>query len=177
MVHIIDKATVSAALGTDSLAPREITEGVTYSVWFPFVRDEYEPPQNWSADGTRRLETWRPGWRYVPRSPEDTEPEWDGDGEERRLLVAICKPGRYPARAFYVRQWSDPDGKIFGKTALRMTTLTAFRKWSLGEPKARILYDIGGYWRTAEAEKTFQRRIGRSEATITNASPASGMNP
>jgi hypothetical protein len=29
---------------------------------------------------------------------------------------------------FYVRKWEDPDGRQFGKGALRMTTLGAFRQ-------------------------------------------------
>ena len=47
-------------------------------------------------------------------------------------VVDVFKPGRYPARVFYTRQWIDPDGKVFGKSALRMTTVSAFLRRTRG---------------------------------------------
>ena len=144
--------------------PDGLLEGTVYRVWFPFLRDTYtEPPtgeQETYVEGETRA-TWRPGWTYelCGHYGDDSEPAWEGDGEELRELVAICKPGHYPARAFYVRQWRDPDGRVFGKKGLRMTTASAFRRWTLGEPKARILHDIGGAWRRKESEQIFERLL------------------
>jgi hypothetical protein len=45
-----------------------------------------------------------------------------------RLVDIHRLPRPYPPRAFYTRQWVSPEGKTFGKTALRITTLEAFKR-------------------------------------------------
>lgn len=117
--------------------------GVTYRVWFPFKRDTYE---RFEGDGSAETPTWIPGWRYEQCGEygEDSEAAWDGEGAESRLIVSIHRPGRYPARAFYVRQWQAPDGKIFGKSNLRVTTVGAFRNWLRGSKTAHLFDDRKG---------------------------------
>lgn len=109
--------------------------GAVFERWYPFKREEVEI---WDNDGAIGAISWVPGWYYQDSGPEDQEPAWDGEGVEIRTLVSLHKPGRYPERAFYVRQWRDPDGKVFGKTALRMTTASAFRKWVATDKRIRL---------------------------------------
>ena len=50
------------------------------------------------------------------------------DGEMLLSVVSTHKPGKFPERIFYTRQWKDPEGKVFGKGALRVTTIGTFRR-------------------------------------------------
>ncbi len=127
------------ALNEYGLPPLGLSEGRTYEAWYPFLREEYQGPptqvgpEDWLESPVET--TWRPGWKFEPLPPygEDTEEVWDGAGEQLRTVISIHKPGTYPARVFYVRQWRDPDGKVFGKTALRVIAASAFRTWLRGE--------------------------------------------
>ena len=47
-------------------------------------------------------------------------------------MVSTHKPGAFPTRVFYTRKWIDPQGKTFGKDALRVTTLGYFRTLTKG---------------------------------------------
>lgn len=109
-------------------APLEI--GMTYRVAYPFVRCVAEIPE---FDGEHctvaRLSGWRPG---CEADQEDTlygstVLAADAHGEMLLTVVGIYKPGKYPERVFFVREWKDPDGKVFGKPKLRVTTTAAFR--------------------------------------------------
>jgi hypothetical protein len=119
----------------------ELSEGQVCRAWHPFMRQTFQPfpepvlPGDWAGLYVTPPEvpTWVPGWRYEDCGPEDVEEVWDGEGEQLRTIVSIHKPGRYPTRVFYTRQWRDPDGKVFGKPPLRMTTMQAFRTWLSGD--------------------------------------------
>lgn len=43
-------------------------------------------------------------------------------------IVGVFRPGQYPTRVFYEREWVDPDGKRFGKKRLRIATSASFTR-------------------------------------------------
>jgi hypothetical protein len=106
--------------------------GKTYTVEnYPFVRGD----GSWSdelgpiADGHH----WRPGLDDVMYGPEgETYPVYDGLGKQLLSIVSIHKPGRYPERVFYTRQWVDPDGKVFGKHGLKVAVAWRFKQLASG---------------------------------------------
>lgn len=105
----------------------EITAGAIHRVRYPFHRDTFTA---FDEDGGATVSTWIPGTRNEPAPPygEDFESVADGMGFMHLHVVSLHKPGKYPERVFYVRKWEAPDGHQFGKGALRMTTLGAFRQ-------------------------------------------------
>ncbi len=120
----------------------EITAGAMFAVPYPFVRDVFE---SWDADGPVRTVTWKPGVRNVLVPPDDCEAVADGVGAQILTVVSVHKPGRYPARVFYERQWSSPAETMFGKRKCLIKTQQAFRRV------------IAGYWheyRLASPEET-----------------------
>lgn len=80
--------------------------------------------------GTIQIESWAPGTRGVFVYPDDSEDVADGMGWMNLQEVSRHKPGKYPERVFYVRTFTDPDGRTFGKTKLRMTTVQNFKRLS-----------------------------------------------
>ncbi len=99
--------------------------GSSHIVRYPFVRDKYE---EWAEDGSALRETWSPGVVFEWISPEDTAPFADAEGQMILSVVDVFKPGKFPTRVFYTRQFIDPDGKIFGNTRLHICTLEKFRR-------------------------------------------------
>lgn len=100
--------------------------GVEYKVKCPFVRDTYT---EFDEDGPHQTLTWRPGVTWELVMPDDSEPVANGEGYVLYYVVDIHKlPKPYPARVFYTRKWIDPAGKKFGKNALHITTLQAFKR-------------------------------------------------
>lgn len=97
---------------------------------YPFRRGTVSLFEPDPVDGGGRqfeVETWIPGARPELVGPwGDTENIADGVGEQILTIVSTHKPGRYPLRIFYTRQWITPDGKQFGKTRCRVTTASAF---------------------------------------------------
>lgn len=81
------------------------------------------------ALGDRTVKSWRPGIRWIQVSPDDSEPDSDGDGVEVRTISAYVEIAGEVSRILYRRHWIDPDGKAFGKPAMRMTTPSAFAMW------------------------------------------------
>lgn len=74
------------------------------------------------------------GW--VPGTETDCDGEdcfhiTHGVGRKIIKVIAVCKPGKYPARVFYVRQWESPSGVVFGKTNLKIKTLGNFKAYEL----------------------------------------------
>lgn len=52
-----------------------------------------------------------------------------GMGFQIITVVSIHDPGRpYHPRVFFTVLWQDPDGKVFGKTRLRIATYQEFRR-------------------------------------------------
>lgn len=110
--------------------------GEQHEVPYPFTRDA-----GWEEfdDGMYSAVTnWRPGCG-VEDDPDNWAPDdpaqrhyADGMGTMILQVIARYKPGKYPERTFYVRQWRDPDGHTFGKTNLRVTTSATFYRMRKG---------------------------------------------
>lgn len=85
--------------------------------------------------------TWRPGARA--EQVDEGESAWVSDGWGHMILTVVSthKPGgRYHERVFYVRQWKDPDGLVFGKDHLRVTTMQAFKRLLKGHRYASTIF-------------------------------------
>lgn len=64
--------------------------------------------------------------------PPDIEAVADAMGAQVITVVSVHRPGRFPTRVFYTRQWRDPDGKLFGKGNLRVLSIHHFRTLTRG---------------------------------------------
>ena len=102
-----------------------IEAGSVFAFSYPFIREEREV---YEEDGPVMMKSWRPGVRYEPVYQDDSEAIADGLGEQIVRVVDVHKPGRYPPRVFFTREWKDPSGKVFGKPGLHIKTLDAFRR-------------------------------------------------
>jgi len=103
-----------------------IEPGKQYRCPYPFKREDVTL---YSASGPYEKMSWVPG---VYETGEYGHLIADGTGELILDVVSIHKPGKYPERVFYVRTWKDPDGKVFGKGKLRITTMAAFKRMAKG---------------------------------------------
>ena len=97
-----------------------IVEGMTYEVDYPFVRTSYIDFEG------GEVPSWRPGHECRFVYPDDSEFVYDEIGKQLLTVVSIHKPSPYPARVFYTVQWVDPDGKKFGKNALKICVKSRF---------------------------------------------------
>jgi hypothetical protein len=102
------------------MAPGDVIE-----IPYPFVHDRFE---TFDEDGPVMVPTWKPGCRYEPYGSEDVEAVADAVGTQILTIVDVHKPGRYPTRVFYTRQWRAPDGRLFGNRCLRITTAEKVRR-------------------------------------------------
>lgn len=101
-----------------------VEENKIYTIEYPFCRDKANV---WDEEGYGEIDTWRPGIRHV-EDDEGLWPEADAMGEMILSVVSIHRPGKFPTRIFYTRKWRTPDGKIFGKKKLLITTQQAFSR-------------------------------------------------
>ena len=114
----------------------------SHAVKYPFVREEVIL---FDEEGTNTKMSWRPG------TITETDDEGyagssvaHGEGEMILMEVGIYKPPGYPERTFYIRRWRTPDGEMFGKKNLRITTSSNFKtmlrgfryKYELTEPES-----------------------------------------
>lgn len=108
--------------------------GDLFEVPYPFFRETVElPPDDPEATEMAKVRSWRPGVEHHQTQPYgDTEAAADALGAMLLTVVDVHKPGRFPARVFFTRQWRDPDGKVFGKAGLRITTVPAFLRRTKG---------------------------------------------
>ena len=90
----------------------------------PFVREKVSL---FDEDGPHEALSWRPGIRWEMTSQDGGDAFADAVGEQLLTVVSRHKPGKFPERIFYTRRWRDPDGKVFGKTKCRVTTVGAFK--------------------------------------------------
>ena len=102
----------------------QLSEQVT-KVPYPFVRSTY-------GEGDESAPCWVPGVRFEPVYPDDCRTVADGVGAVVYAVVGEFKPGKYPERVFYTRQWVDPDGKVFGKQKLLVSTRQKFDRLLAG---------------------------------------------
>jgi hypothetical protein len=108
-----------------------VTAGDVFCVRFPFVRETVDlPDDDPEGVGFVRVQSWKPGVRFeaLPPYGEDSESVADAEGQMVLTVVDVHRPGRFPTRVFFTRAWVDPDGKTFGKGALRITTMQAFKR-------------------------------------------------
>lgn len=111
-----------------------IEENMTYSVEYPFCREKV---QMWDEEGYAEIDTWRPGTKFMPGPESCPEDPYaisvaDSMGKMHLTVISIHRPGKYPTRVFFTRQWEDPYGKQFGKGKLRVTTQQAFTRLLAG---------------------------------------------
>ena len=100
--------------------------GTVFDVAYPFVREDV---QLFGEDGHYTTKSWRPGVRFEPVYPDDSEAVADGMGAQIVTVVSTHKPGpTWPERVFYTREWRNPTGGRFGKKGLRVKTTAAFRR-------------------------------------------------
>ena len=107
------------------LHPGQVIEVAGY----PFVRTVFE---GFDIDGPYQDEGWRPGCN---KETGDDFIDFVADGLGAMLLEVVQVvplPGGFATRVFYVRQWRDPDGKVFGRRQCRVTTVAAFGKLAKG---------------------------------------------
>lgn len=97
----------------------------SYAVKYPFVREEVTL---FDVEGTHTKMSWRPGTHtQVDDDGYERTTYAEGEGEMILMEIGTYKPPGYPERTFYVRQWRTPDGKVFGKKNLRVTTTGNFK--------------------------------------------------
>jgi len=110
-----------------------LTAGAVFKVVYPFVREAYEH-MDFDGEGWREVSemTWKPGCAYRPSAPDDVEGYCHAEGYMELTVVDVHRPGKYPPRVFFTRQWITPDGKRFGKTNLRIMTGPAFKRRTKG---------------------------------------------
>lgn len=111
----------------------EVQAGAVFAVRYPFIRDTYDSA-DFDGDAYKMVtqNVWKPGCGYRPSAPDDVEPFCHAEGQMELTVIDVHKPGKYPARVFFTRQWIGPDGKRFGKTALRIMTMQAFKRRAAG---------------------------------------------
>jgi hypothetical protein len=103
--------------------------GQKFEACYPFTRTTYT---DFDEEGPFEVASWKPRIEYVERGPEDTEAIAHGEGKVLLEVIDSHRPGKYPARVFFTRRWRDPDGKVFGNTALRIKTSQAFGRLTKG---------------------------------------------
>lgn len=106
----------------------DLSEGDVFRVLYPFCRGEYNHAEE---DGWRTSKTWRPGVE-ADYCGENIENYADAMGEMVLTVVSVHKPGRFPTRVFYTRQWVDPDGRPFGKGGCKIATSEKFKRLTRG---------------------------------------------
>lgn len=104
-------------------------EGDTFEVPHPFCRDTYSC---YDGDGSSSIPTWKPGVRNEYVLPDDSECVADAMGAQLITVLGTYRPGNFPMRVFFTRQWRDPDGKVFGKRKCHSKTLGMFRSMVRG---------------------------------------------
>jgi hypothetical protein len=116
-------------------ASKGIEAGQVFRVTFPFCRVEVDVPDpDPEGAGFATIKSWKPGVEFVAAGyyGDDTDTICHGEGAMVLTVEAVFKPGRFPARVFFTRQWVDPDGKTFGKGNLHIMTAQAFRRRASG---------------------------------------------
>jgi len=118
----------------------DIEAGETYEAVYPFVITRwtiYSDGENGETTG-EDIQSWRPGC-HVYDNPDGGVSVAEGIGSCLFTVISVHRPGNYPERVFYTRKWKGPDGKVFGKNDLKITTTGNFRRMLKGY---RYDYDI-----------------------------------
>lgn len=109
---------------------------------------EYSAPWPfwWCHDAQLGRGDWIPGVRLGAIPPDDCYAIADAVGSVHYKVISTHKPGKYPDRVFYVRQFTRPDGERFGRKGLKVCTLKKFIKLTHGwlpEPKCPYIQGDG----------------------------------
>jgi hypothetical protein len=119
----------------------DILPGTSYDLPYPFARSTYEA---WDGDesgqGVVERPTWKPGVRHADKGEGDVQSIADALGRQILTVVSTHKPGRYPLRVFFTREWVNPDGQRFGSLACRVTPLATFRTLTRGYRHEFVLH-------------------------------------
>ena len=156
--------TTSSAPVSPAVAAAIPSAGAVFRVIYPFTKSDFE---TYDGNGPVTVKTWRPGISMESTGYGDVDIWADSEGEMVLTVVATFKPGRFPTRVFYQRSFIDPDGRLFGKTRLLISTLEKFRRISA---RYQFVYDV---------EETFdeaaeRRAQGISAGTAETPSAAQG---
>lgn len=120
----------------------DFSSGQEFRIPYPFIRTTYDKlPNDWEGVPVE-TPTWRPGVEHDCDNYGNTETFADAMGEAVFTIVDVFKPGKFPIRIFFTRKWVDPDGKVFGKGKLHITTQQNFRTLIKGY---RIDFDMSGW--------------------------------
>ena len=116
----------------------ELIIGKAYEIIYPFIKCSYELYED-DGEGNynvEKIDSWRPGCElHMEPCGEyvgDEEAYADSEGVQLLEVISIHKPGKYPERVFYTRKWKTPEGKIFGKPGLKITTRQNFKRMLKG---------------------------------------------
>ncbi len=154
----------------------------SHVVPYPFIRCVADGGEG-DGEDYRRIEflSWRPGIQYrcIGYYGDDSEGYANAMGKMHLTLVSTHKPGRYPERAFYTREWESPDGHLFGKPGLHIATSEKFLRLCKGyqhdfvvDPK-ELADDVVKIMDKPPAPKTKPQNRGaqtqKSRAPITDA--------
>ena len=115
----------------------EIEPGAVFELDHPFTRER--SMVGWDDEGAMYANSWCPGVRFEPIGPEESGAFADGVGKQILTIVSTHRPGKYPLRIFYTRQWIAPNGKRFGKDNLHIRAIQSFRQLIKGY---RYTYEI-----------------------------------
>lgn len=118
-----------AKMGGGTKKSTEFFAGQEISTDYPFLRTTYS---DFSDGEVVELKTWRPGVNFESDGFDGTDTCADANGKVVYTVVELFKPGRFPERVFFTRNWIDPDGKQFGKSKLHITTKQNFRNLTKG---------------------------------------------
>lgn len=134
LAHTLRSGSDRISASTPEKAPG-LQAGDRFEVPYPFSRDTYEDTDYSDEAGvtSSMVPTWKVGPTYIQTPPEgDTLSVADALGISVLTVVSVHKPGKYPTRVFFTRTWVSPEGKAFGKTKCRITTVPTFRTLTQG---------------------------------------------
>ena len=100
-----------------------------YEVPYPF---KLESVTLCDEDGVRTFEDEVPGVHFYQTDIDENMAVAENMGLMLLTVVSIHKPSKYPERVFYTRKWKKPNGDIFGKNGLKITTKSNFTRMLKG---------------------------------------------
>lgn len=122
------------------MATVEYKAGDRYERPYPFSRDTYSAfDDGEDGGGMTDVSTWKVGPKNEADGAGDCLSMADAFGTMVLTVVSVHKPGKYPTRVFFTRTWITPEGKPFGKTKCRMTTMPTFTTLTQGYRHAFVL--------------------------------------
>jgi hypothetical protein len=107
--------------------------GDVFRVKYPFILERVSLfSQDEEGCGSYETDSWRPGISSDVDHGGNPSYAVDGFGEMVLTVVDVFRPGKFPTRVFYTRSWVDPNGRTFGKSGLRITSIGNFGRLCAG---------------------------------------------